>query len=57
MGLRFEVEHLDRVALAPAALSEARALLSRFARFHLGLELQSERFLNEIIPSGELPAG
>jgi DNA repair protein RecO (recombination protein O) len=57
MGLRFEVERLDRVALAPAALSEARALLSRFARFHLGLELQSERFLNEIIPSGELPAG
>lgn len=56
-GLRFDPEQLDRLALSPAALGEARRLLSRFARFHLGLELQSERFLNEIIPSGEFPAG
>ncbi len=57
MGLRLEPERLDRVSLAPAALAEARRLLSRFVRFHLGVELQSERFLNEIIPSGELLAG
>ncbi len=56
-GLRFELSRLDRLALPPLALAEARRLLSRFARFHLGLELQSERFLNEIVPSGELPAG
>jgi DNA repair protein RecO (recombination protein O) len=56
-ALRFDMERLDRLALSPQALSEARRLLSRFARFHLGLELQSERFLNEIVPSGELPAG
>lgn len=56
-GLRFEVGALDRLALPPAMLAEARRLLSRFARFHLGVELQSERFLNEIVPSGEASAG
>jgi DNA repair protein RecO (recombination protein O) len=56
-GLRFDLDRLDRLALSPLALAEARGLLSRFARFHLGLELQSERFLNEIVPSGAVPAG
>lgn len=56
-GLRFDLERLHRLSLPPAALAEARRLLSRFARFHLGLELQSERFLNEIVPSGELSPG
>ncbi|MCC6640276.1 MAG: DNA repair protein RecO [Deltaproteobacteria bacterium] len=57
VGLRFAPEQLGRVALSGPALREARLLLSRFARFHVGLELQSERFLNEIISSADLPAG
>lgn len=56
-GLRFDLAALDRLAMPPAMLSEARRLLSRFARFHLGFELQSERFLNEIVPSAEPSAG
>ncbi len=57
VGLRFAPDQLGRVALSAPALAEARRLLARFARFHVGLELQSERFLNEIIPSADLPAG
>ncbi|CAG0962966.1 DNA repair protein RecO [Myxococcaceae bacterium] len=56
-GLRFDVQALERLAMPAASIAEARRLLARFARFHLGVELQSERFLNEIIPSGEAAAG
>ncbi|HVP29218.1 MAG TPA: DNA repair protein RecO [Myxococcota bacterium] len=55
-GLRFELSQVGRLALAPPALEEARRLVDRFARFHLGLELRSERFLDEIMPSGAAPA-
>ena len=48
-GLRFELAQLERLALGRAALAEARALLGRFQRFHLGVELRSERFLDEIL--------
>jgi hypothetical protein len=51
------VQALERLAMPAASIAEARRLLARFARFHLGVELQSERFLNEIIPSGEAAAG
>lgn len=56
-GLRFEMGRLDRLALPPAMLAEARLLIRRFARFHVGCELQSERFLDEIVPSGASPTG
>jgi DNA repair protein RecO (recombination protein O) len=52
-GLRLEPQQLDRLVLPARAQSEAEALLDRFSRFHLGVELASERFLREMIP----PAG
>jgi len=52
-GLRLPEEGLERLALPPGALREARRLLARFTRFHLGIALRSERFLDEIIPVEE----
>jgi len=46
-GLGLPFEALDRLRLDGNALAEARALLTRFQRFHLGIELRSERFLSE----------
>jgi len=51
-GLRFELSQLDRLILGPRELREARTLLSRFQRFHVGVELRSERFLGEILADG-----
>ena len=48
-GLRVERRHLDRLAPVPRSLDEARRLLGRFQRFHLGVELRSERFLDEVL--------
>lgn len=39
-------DQLARLALGGAALDEARALLTRFLRFHVGLELRSVAFLD-----------
>ncbi len=50
-GLRFDFEHLDRLVLGPAALSEGRQLVGRFQRYHIGVELRSQRFLDEILPA------
>ena len=47
--LQLPDEKLDRLAIAPGALEEARRLLARFTRFHVGIELKSERFLNEML--------
>ena len=49
-GLRLEPAQLDRLVLPPRALAEAEQLLDRFSRFHVGVELASERFLREMIP-------
>ena len=49
-GLRFDLAHLERLVLPPNALAEARLLIGRFQRFHLGVELRSESFLEEILP-------
>ena len=54
-GLRLDFARLDRLRLAPATLAEARILLSRFQRFHLGLELRSESFLDAVLPGEERP--
>ena len=51
-GLRFDLDHLERLVLGPGTLAEARHLLARFQRFHLGVELRSESFLEEILPTG-----
>jgi DNA repair protein RecO (recombination protein O) len=50
-GLRLPEGRLDRLALGAAASAEARALLSRFLRFHVGVELHSERFLDAVLAS------
>jgi DNA repair protein RecO (recombination protein O) len=52
-GLRLPAERLDRLAFPEGALREARRLLARFTRFHLGIELRSERFLEEILSAAE----
>lgn len=48
-GLRLPLDRLDRLALGAQAIAEAQALLSRFLRFHVGLELRSERFLEAVL--------
>jgi DNA repair protein RecO (recombination protein O) len=50
-GLRFELNQLHRLVLAADALAEARLLLDRFERFHVGVELRSRRFLDERLPA------
>jgi DNA repair protein RecO (recombination protein O) len=49
-GLRFEVHRLGRLTLTGDALAEARLLVQRFRRFHVGVELRSERFLEGMLP-------
>lgn len=51
-GLRWDLERLDRLAFPPRALEEACHLVARFQRFHLGIELSSERFLREMLSPG-----
>ena len=51
-GLVWEFDRLDRLVLPPRALEEAQRLVSRFQRFHLGVELTSERFLRELMAPG-----
>jgi DNA repair protein RecO (recombination protein O) len=48
-GLRFDLGQLDRLALSPQASREADLVVSRFQRFHVGLELRSEDFLREVL--------
>lgn len=50
-ALRLSPRQLERLVLGPRALEEARTLLARFHRFHLGLELRSERVLDELFPA------
>jgi len=49
-GLRLDLEHLDRLILPIRAQREAGHLVSRFQHFHVGLELRSDRFLEQMIP-------
>lgn len=51
-GLGWDLSRLDRLVLPPRALEEARRLVGRFQRFHVGVELSSERFLREMLPPG-----
>lgn len=51
-GLGLPFEALDRLRLGGTALAEARALMTRFQRFHLGIELRSERFLSDLLREG-----
>jgi DNA repair protein RecO (recombination protein O) len=49
-ALRMPLDRLDRLVLPAAALSEARQLLGRFQHFHVGVALQSERLLDQLLP-------
>lgn len=48
-SLRLPLDRLDRLAMGPQALSEASGLVARFTRFHVGLQLKSEPFLDEML--------
>jgi len=54
-ALALDVDHLDRLILPARALEEARQLVGRFERFHLGVELRSQRFLDRMLATA--PAG
>jgi DNA repair protein RecO (recombination protein O) len=47
-------DKLDRLAIGPQSLAEATRVVARFTRFHVGLELKSERFLDEVLSRGEV---
>lgn len=49
-SLGFRLDRLGRIGLGPAALREAAELLHRFLRFHIGVELKSERVLAQLAP-------
>jgi DNA repair protein RecO (recombination protein O) len=50
-GLRLDFERLDRLAMSGASLAEAHQLLTRFQRFHLGVELRSGPYLDRVLRS------
>jgi DNA repair protein RecO (recombination protein O) len=50
-ALQLDLEQLHRLVLSPTALAQARQLVTRFERFHVGVDLQSRRFLDERIPN------
>lgn len=49
-GLALPLERLADHALGPRGVVESARLVFRFQRFHVGVELRSERFLEEILP-------
>lgn len=53
-GLRFDLDQLDHLVISRASLAEARHLLGRFQRFHLGVELRSGRFLDQVLQAPDL---
>lgn len=54
-ALEFPLARLGRIALGGPALEEAARLVTRFLSFHVGVELQSRRILDEqlTLPGGE----
>jgi hypothetical protein len=54
-ALQFPLASLGRIALGGLALDEAARLVTRFLGFHVGVELQSRRILDEqlTLPGGE----
>ena len=55
-ALALPPEQLDRLVLGPSTLEEARVLLARFQRFHVGVELRSERLLDRFFAEVPLRA-
>ena len=48
-SLLLPFDRLDRLVMGPQSLAEASRLVARFTRFHVGLELKSEKFLEEML--------
>ncbi len=51
-ALELPLEGLGRLGLAGEALLEAKRLVLRFQRFHVGIELRSERVLERLLTAG-----
>jgi len=51
-SLRFAPDRLGRIALGGTSLAEARQIMQRFLRFHVGTPLRSERFLDDRLTPG-----
>lgn len=51
-GLTCPIESLAEIELEAHALAQTALLVFRFQRFHVGIELRSERFLEEMLPIG-----
>ena len=51
-SLELSPDRLGRLALGGVALAEARHLVGRFLRFHVGIDLRSARFLDQMLPGG-----
>ena len=49
-GLASPADAVDQIVLSPRMLAQAARVVFRFQRFHVGVELRSERFLDEMIP-------
>jgi len=50
VGLACPIDALSRIELPGHSMEEAARLVFRFQRFHVGIEMRSERFLEEILP-------
>jgi DNA repair protein RecO (recombination protein O) len=48
-ALRLDFERLDRLAMSGPLLAQAHQLLTRFQRFHLGVELRSGPYLDRVL--------
>ena len=55
-ALQLPPEQLDRLVLGERTLEEARVLLARFQRFHVGVELRSERLVDRFFATVPLRA-
>jgi len=51
-GLEMPLGGLVRIRMDPEALMEAKGLVTRFQRFHAGLDLRSEQVLEELLEPG-----
>ena len=59
-ALDMPLEALPRLSIPPGALAEAQRVVARFQRFHVGIELRSERVLDGLMneaPPGEPAPG
>lgn len=55
-SLELAPDRLSRLALGGASLAEARRLVARFLRYHVGIDLRSAGFLDKMLP-GEATTG